>query len=66
MFPAARPHLCVLTNLTLSLSASSFLYIKCVNQEVYIMTKKKKKMVRQKTEDPLITLHFFFIFFTNF
>lgn len=24
---------------------------------------KKKKMVRQKTEDPLITLHFFFFFF---
>lgn len=47
---------CLNKSPSLSLSASSFMCIKCLNREVYMMT---KKMVRQKTEDPLITLHIF-------
>lgn len=63
MFPATQPHLCVLTNLFLSLCQFIYVYKMCKSRGLHYA---KKKMVRQKTEDPLITLHILFFFLQIF
>lgn len=61
MFPAIQPPPRVLTNP--SLFARSFMYIKRVNQEVYIVTKNDEAKGRRS---PHHVAQFFFLILFNF